>query len=76
AQWIMWEISSLFENIGTVSDGMKTLSTPIDVDDEPNASTLAVSEGQIIFDNVFFNYGKAANETNRGPVINGLNLNI
>ncbi|CAM4228684.1 ABC transporter ATP-binding protein [Pseudoalteromonas ostreae] len=76
AQWIMWEISSLFENIGTVSDGMKTLSTPIDVDDEQNASTLAVSQGQITFDKVFFNYGKAANETNRGPVINGLDLNI
>lgn len=76
AQWIMWEISSLFENIGTVSDGMKTLSTPIDVDDKPNAETLSINEGQISFTDVHFNYGKAANETNRGPVINGLNLTI
>ncbi|ENN99971.1 MULTISPECIES: ABC transporter ATP-binding protein [Pseudoalteromonas] len=76
AQWIMWEISSLFENIGTATDGMKTLSTPIKVDDKPDAKTLAVSKGDIAFSNVHFNYGKAANETNRGPVMNGLNLHI
>ncbi|CAM3670319.1 MULTISPECIES: ABC transporter ATP-binding protein [Pseudoalteromonas] len=76
AQWIMWEISGLFENIGTVADGMKTLSNPIEVDDLPNAGTLKVSSGAIDFSNVHFNYGKAANETNRGAVINHLNLNI
>jgi ATP-binding cassette subfamily B multidrug efflux pump len=76
AQWIMWEISSLFENIGTATDGMKTLSTPIKVDDKPDAKTLNVSKGEIAFSNVHFNYGKAANETNRGPLMNGLNLHI
>ena len=76
AQWIMWEISSLFENIGTATDGMKTLSNPIKVDDKPNATTLEVTQGGIEFENVHFNYGKAAHETNRGPVMNGLNLNI
>ncbi|ASM50141.1 ATP-binding cassette, subfamily B, bacterial [Pseudoalteromonas espejiana DSM 9414] len=76
AQWIMWEISSLFENIGTTTDGMKTLSTPIKVDDKPDATTLEVTKGGIEFTNVHFNYGKAANETNRSPVMNGLNLNI
>lgn len=76
AQWIMWEISSLFENIGTATDGMKTLSNPIKVDDKPNANTLEVTQGSIEFKNIHFNYGKAANETKRGPVMNGLNLNI
>ena len=76
AQWIMWEISSLFENIGTATDGMKTLSNPIKVDDKPNANTLEVTRGSIEFKDIHFNYGKAANETNRGPVMNGLNLNI
>ncbi|HEA18692.1 MAG TPA: ABC transporter ATP-binding protein [Pseudoalteromonas prydzensis] len=76
AQWIMWEISGLFENIGTVADGMKTLSNPIEIDDQPNANTLQVSAGAIDFNQVHFNYGKAANETNRGAVINSLNLNI
>ena len=76
AQWIMWEISSLFENIGTATDGMKTLSNPIKVDDKPNANTLEVTQGSIELKDIHFNYGKAANETNRGPVMNGLNLNI
>jgi ATP-binding cassette subfamily B multidrug efflux pump len=76
AQWIMWEISSLFENIGTVADGMKTFSTPIDVDDKAHASTLKVTQGKIEFNNVYFNYGKATNETRRGPVMDGLNLHI
>ena len=76
AQWIMWEISSLFENIGTATDGMKTLSNPIKVDDKPNANTLEVTQGSIEFKDIHFNYGKAANETNRAPVMNGLNLNI
>jgi len=76
AQWIMWEISSLFENIGTATDGMKTLSNPIKVDDKANANTLEVTQGSIEFKDIHFNYGKAANETNRGPVMNGLNLNI
>ncbi|HCM05627.1 MAG TPA: multidrug ABC transporter ATP-binding protein, partial [Oceanospirillales bacterium] len=34
AQWIMWEVSALFENIGTVVDGMETLSKPLQVTDE------------------------------------------
>lgn len=70
SKWIMWEIGGLFENMGTVIDGMKTLSKPIDIEDKPQAKPLAVSHGGITFDNVTFNYGE-----NKG-VINNLNLNI
>jgi ATP-binding cassette subfamily B multidrug efflux pump len=28
SQWIMWEMAALFENIGTVYDGMAMLATP------------------------------------------------
>jgi len=70
SKWIMWEIGGLFENMGTVIDGMKTLSKPIDIEDKPQAKPLAVPQGGITFDNVTFNYGE-----NKG-VINNLNLNI
>ncbi|WP_299810140.1 ABC transporter ATP-binding protein [uncultured Shewanella sp.] len=70
SQWIMWEISSLFENIGTVADGINTLSNPIEIQDIANAPALAVNEGCIDFNNVSFNYGE-----NSG-VIDELNLNI
>ena len=56
AHWIMWEVSALFENIGTVVDGMNTLSTPVTVTDEPNAESLKVPQGAIDFAKVNFHY--------------------
>lgn len=60
AQWIMWEVSSLFENIGTARDGLNTLSTPRDVQDEPQAPALKIEHGGINFKNVSFHYGKSS----------------
>ena len=56
AQWIMWEVSSLFENIGTVIDGMATLSQPQLVTDDDDAPVLNVEKGGITFDAVAFQY--------------------
>jgi ATP-binding cassette subfamily B multidrug efflux pump len=60
SHWIMWEVSALFENIGTVIDGMGTLSQPIEVEDKPDAPEIKVSQGQIEFDHVGFHYGKGS----------------
>lgn len=60
AQWIMWEVSALFENIGTVVDGMHTLAKSHEVVDQPNAPTLKVNQGAVSFDQVSFHYGKAS----------------
>lgn len=54
--WIMWQTASLFESIGTVQDGMRTLSAPQTIVNKPNATDLAVSEGHIVFDHVDFGY--------------------
>ncbi|MEO0444405.1 MAG: ABC transporter ATP-binding protein, partial [Pseudomonadota bacterium] len=59
SQWIMWEVSMLFENVGTVQDGINTLSRPREVQDQPDAKPLQVSKGMIHFDRVQFHYGKA-----------------
>lgn len=56
SHWVMWEISSLFEHIGTVIDGMKTLSKPLDVQDRSEAKPLQVNQGTIAFDSVAFRY--------------------
>ncbi|HSG03563.1 MAG TPA: ABC transporter ATP-binding protein [Marinobacterium sp.] len=56
SMWIMWEVSALFENIGTVVDGMNTLSKPIDIKDKNNAKPIEVKEGKIEFDRVNFTY--------------------
>jgi ATP-binding cassette, subfamily B, multidrug efflux pump len=60
SQWIMWEMSSLFENIGTVIDGIGTISKPRTVLDRPSANTLTVTAGEITFDHVTFHYGKGS----------------
>ncbi|MFI8621010.1 ABC transporter ATP-binding protein [Marinomonas sp. NPDC078689] len=58
AQWIMWEVSALFENIGMVTDGMKTLSKPLQIQDEKGAQPLTVKQGDIRFEQVHFHYGR------------------
>ncbi|MGI2106714.1 ABC transporter ATP-binding protein [Shewanella frigidimarina] len=70
SQWIMWEISSLFENIGTVTDGMNTLSKPIAIQDKIDAKDIVVDHGKIDFNQVCFHYGE------KTGVIEQLNLNI
>ncbi|MDP5206399.1 ABC transporter ATP-binding protein [Alishewanella sp. SMS9] len=76
AQWIMWEVSSLFENIGTVADGIATLSQPAQIQDKANAPSLQVSQGAIRFDAVSFNYGKDASQSHKAPVLSALSLEI
>ncbi len=70
SQWVMWEMTGLFENIGTVQDGISSISLPRLVDDKPNAKELVVTKGEIAFDNVRFNYGRSKG------VLEGLSLTI
>jgi ATP-binding cassette subfamily B multidrug efflux pump len=70
SQWVMWEMSSLFENIGIVKDGINSISLPRLVGDAPGAAAMPRVTGHIRFDAVKFHYGK-----NRG-VIEGLTLDI
>ena len=70
SQWIMWEISALFENIGTVQDGVQTIARPQTVTDHEDAKALVVSQGEIRFDQVSFHYGKGSG------VLEDLNLHI
>ncbi|OCP37525.1 ABC transporter ATP-binding protein [Ensifer sp. LC163] len=70
SQWIMWEVSALFENIGTVYDGIGMMTKAHDIVDEPNAKPLQAEKGAITYDNVRFHYGKAKG------VIDHLSLDI
>ena len=70
SQWIMWELSSLFENIGTVQDGINSISLPPTVDDAPGAPELPRVRGEIRFEDVSFHYGRGSG------VIEGLDLHI
>ena len=71
SHWIMWEMASLFEQIGTVQDGITTLAREPTVLDRPDARPLNVRHGEIRFESVNFGYAGAG-----GPVIENLNLHI
>ncbi|RDJ09515.1 ABC transporter ATP-binding protein [Rhizobium grahamii] len=60
----------VFQAIGTIRDAMPVMTTPPTIIDRPDAASLAVTDGEIRFENVRFAYkgGK--------PVIDGLSLSI
>jgi ATP-binding cassette subfamily B multidrug efflux pump len=74
SQWIMWEVSSLFENIGTVQDGIDTLGIPANIVDKADAKTLVVNGGAIDFRQVNFAY--AGKGDNLISVFDDLSINI
>jgi ATP-binding cassette, subfamily B, multidrug efflux pump len=75
SHWVMWEMTSLYEQVGTVQDGMNTLTTHNKIIDASDAKPLQVNQvgksgGEIKFDAVDFNYG------NTKTVLQNLHLNI
>jgi ATP-binding cassette subfamily B multidrug efflux pump len=70
SQWIMWEVSSLFENIGVVQDGMKMMAKPQEVVNVSDAREIKVEEGRVEFENISFHYGRT------GGIIDNLALSI
>jgi ATP-binding cassette subfamily B multidrug efflux pump len=70
AGWVAYQITTIFENIGVVQEGMMTIARPIALTDRPDAATLAVTRGEIRFEDVRFGYGREAG------VIEGLTLTV
>ena len=70
SHWVMWEMSALFEHIGTVQDGLNTLSRPHSVVDVADAKPLKVTAGEVKIENLNFNYG------GKRTVIENLSLTI
>lgn len=70
SRWIMWESARLFENIGTVNDGMNTLAKPQTILDKPNCPPLNVTRGEIKFNDLSFAYDPAK------PLLSHFNLTI
>jgi ATP-binding cassette subfamily B multidrug efflux pump len=70
AGWVAMELAGIFENIGTVQEGMETIAVPHAMVDRPDAVPLVVSQGALRFEGVTFGYGQA-----RG-VLRGLDLAI
>jgi ATP-binding cassette, subfamily B, multidrug efflux pump len=68
--WIMWVVNGIFEDVGTVQDGITTISQPRAVQDREGAMPLEVTNGAVRFEHIHFHYGK------QGGVIAGLDLAV
>jgi len=73
AHWVMWEMTTLFESVGTIQDGINTLTKPRAVVDAADAQPLVVRQGEVRFENMGFSYGSGPQAK---PVIDQLNLTI
>ena len=71
SHWVMWQMTGLFENVGTIQDGINTLTKPRTIVDAADAKPLVVTQGRIEFDNVSFAYKDGGK-----PVIDRLQLDI
>lgn len=75
SNWILWEVAGLFENIGVVMDGIDTIAQDRSVVDAPDARPLTVPHGEVVWEDINFNYGKVLPEAN-ACVIDHLSLTI
>lgn len=75
AHWIMWEFAALFENVGTVRDGISSISLSRAIVDAPNAAPLKVTGAKVEFENVNFRYD-AHNGAQQISVLDDLSLTL
>ena len=76
--WIFWVVAEIFENIGTAKEGMQTIAKANVITDTPAAATLTVPKGEIVYERVKFNYGRAKGTDGADPnrVIDNLSFTI
>jgi ATP-binding cassette subfamily B multidrug efflux pump len=70
AGWVAQNVTSIFENVGVVQDGMRSIAVPRQMPDRPGAAALVCTEGRVDFAHVRFGYG-----TVRG-VLHGIDIHI
>ena len=58
--WVAWQVTSIFENVGVVQEGMLTIARPHTLVDKAGAAPLAVTRGEVRFEDVRFGYGRAS----------------
>jgi ATP-binding cassette, subfamily B, multidrug efflux pump len=76
AGWVARSVTSIFENIGTVQDGMRSIAVERQMPDPPDARDLRVTRGEIRFEQLHFDYGRERHAGDRGGVLRGIDLRI
>jgi len=68
--WVAWQVTSIFENIGVVQEGMMTIARPHTLTDRADARALSVARGELRFEDIRFGYGRESG------LIDGLTLDV
>jgi ATP-binding cassette, subfamily B, multidrug efflux pump len=76
AGWVARSVTSIFENIGTVQDGMRSIAVERQMPDPPDARELLITRGEISFEKLHFDYGRVRRLGDRGGVLRGIDLHI
>jgi ATP-binding cassette, subfamily B, multidrug efflux pump len=63
--WIMWSLSSLFQQLGVVAEGMETIAQPIALLDKPDAKELKIKDCAISLDAISHHYGRGSGGLDR-----------
>ncbi len=72
AGWVAQNVTTIFENVGIVQDGMRSIAVPRQMPDREGASELIVNAGEIRFEGLHFDYGRSR----RAGVLRGVDLVI
>jgi len=70
SHWVAYQVTTIFENVGVVQEGMLTIARPHTLTDRPDAGILKVARGNIHFENICFGYGRESG------LIDGLTLDV
>jgi ATP-binding cassette subfamily B multidrug efflux pump len=70
AGWVAQNVTTIFENIGVVQEGMRTIAVPRQMADRPDAVSLQIARGAVRFERVRFGYGTAKG------VLHGIDLSV
>jgi ATP-binding cassette, subfamily B, multidrug efflux pump len=77
AGWVAQNVTGIFENVGIVQDGMRSIAVPRQMPDAPGARELVVAGGEIRFENLHFDYGRRSSEQSRRmPVLHGIDFTV
>ncbi|HEY5299915.1 MAG TPA: ABC transporter ATP-binding protein, partial [Acetobacteraceae bacterium] len=76
AGWVAMNVTNIFENVGTVQDGMRSIAVARQMPDAPNATELRVTAGEIRFEGLHFDYGRAKRPIGQPGVLHGIDLTI
>ncbi|GFE49331.1 multidrug ABC transporter ATP-binding protein [Roseobacter cerasinus] len=58
--WIMWALTTFFQELGVVSEGMETIAQPITLIDQTGAKPLQLTDGTIQIKGLSHHYGRGS----------------